>query len=106
LDNERIVGLSLDVLDLYRAELVNTCRDRRAQLFEKYDKLGIENQFPFRLDGPQMNAALISEFFDDLSAMNRDFKIDEGPYRIDAQGKKVPLYSAAQSIAMQLGNDQ
>ncbi|MEE9611200.1 MAG: type VI secretion system protein, partial [Desulfatiglandales bacterium] len=90
------------VFNIYRTELIKMHQSKRKEIFNKYDKLGIADKFPFRVDGPQMADVLLRKFFDDLNSLKDHFELAEGLYRLDPKGKKVPLYSVAQGIVKEM----
>jgi hypothetical protein len=102
----QLVDLERHVFKLYKAELVKTYQSRREQIFKKYKKLGIRKKFPFQVNGPQLDDALLQKFFHDLNSLTGGFGLEEGEYRVGPNGEKVPLSSLARSIAKDLDDDQ
>jgi hypothetical protein len=94
------------VFKIYRTELIKSHQSRREQVFNRYNKLGIADKFPFRIDGPQIDEATLLRFFEDLKLLEGHYDLGEGLYRVAPDGKKVPISAMAKSIVKEMVDDR
>lgn len=93
------------VINTFKKELIALYQTEWKQIFSKYDQMGVADKFPFRKDGQQMDDTLLLEFFDDIDTLSRHFELEQGLYRLEPDGKKVPIAPVAQGIVNEMAKD-